>query len=113
MTTSFVGGLQWARSLLAKIKHKVVQFSQFIRSFLRIGKRAKMSLEEYLLTLEERNRFRRPLTAWENENNQLAADRIVLANISKALDKLLKEKSMSRAHACKLVVSIKGIFTHF
>lgn len=52
-----------------------------------------MSLEEYLLTLEERNRFRRPLTAWENENNQLAADRIVLANISKALDKLLKEKA--------------------
>lgn len=81
--------------------------------FLENWKKSEMSLEEYLLTLEERNRFRRPLTAWENENNQLAADRIVLANISKALDKLLKEKSMSRAHACKLVDVNKGNFYAF
>lgn len=81
--------------------------------FLDRYRESGLSLEDYLSSLEEKDRFKRPLAAWQNECNRLASDREVLANVSKALCELLEEKGITRAHACKLLNINKGNFYAF
>ena len=81
--------------------------------FLEDWEKSNMPVEEFLLTLEERNRFRRPLTAWLTERGRLAADREMLVNVASTLSALLKTKGISRAHACKLTNVNKGNFYAF
>lgn len=81
--------------------------------FLENWKKSRKPLEDYLSTLEERDRFRRPLIAWQNECNRLTNDRKTLAKVSCALREILEEKGLSRAQACKLTGVNKGNFYAF
>lgn len=71
------------------------------------------SLEAYLETLSEDDRFRRPLSAWQAEQARLQDDRKVLAQVAKNLSALLDAKHITRAAACKLVQVNKGNFYAF
>lgn len=83
------------------------------QKFLSSWKSSNMSLEEYLDTLEETNRFRRPLTAWQAEKSRLSTDRKVLLQVSSALLSLLEAKQITRAQACRLTNVNKGNFYAF
>ncbi len=82
-------------------------------NFLAAWTESEQPLEEYLETLESGNRFRRPLTAWNAEQDRLKNDREVLANVAKALQSLLDAKHVTRAAACKLTQVNKGNFYAF
>lgn len=82
-------------------------------SFLSKWKANGKSLETYLATLEEGNRFRRPLDAWLAEQDRVKDDRKMLVQVAHALSRLLDAKHITRAAACRLTHVNKGNFYAF
>lgn len=81
--------------------------------FLSSWKKSKKPLCKYLGTLEDDDRFKRPLTAWKAEQSRLEDDRKTLINVASALLTLLRTKELTRAQACRLVKVNKGNFYAF
>lgn len=82
-------------------------------SFLSKWKASGKSLEAYLATLEEGDRFRRPLDAWLAEQDRVKDDREMLVQVAHALSRLLDAKHITRAAACRLTHVNKGNFYAF
>lgn len=83
------------------------------RAFLSDFRGSGKTLEAYLGTLSEGNRFRKAYVAWEAERTRLQRDRLTTVNVSRSISDLLEEKGMSRAEACRALGLNKGNFYAF
>lgn len=84
-------------------------YQQIVNRFRRSG----LTLEHFLDTLPERNRYKRPLVAWRAENARKQADQQTLQKVAASLTKLLEQKNLSRAEACRIAGLNKGNFYAF
>lgn len=89
------------------------EVNEHYQEFLNAFSESDLVLEEYLLTLPERNRFRRPLDAWFAEKGRLGEDRAMLLNVASVIKDLLNQKGLSRAEACRVTGLNKGNFYAF
>ena len=83
------------------------------RNFLDAFHSSNLSLEDYLQTLSDGNRYMRPLVAWKAEKARQTTDRRTLRNIARAICTLLDEKRLTRADACRITGLNKGNFYAF
>lgn len=83
------------------------------RSFLNAYEHSGRSLEEYLESLPDGDRFHKVYRSWQSSRGRLERDRETLANVAKSMRALLKEKGITRAEACRLLGLNKGNFYAF
>lgn len=83
------------------------------RSFLRHYQQSGLSLFDYLESLPDGNRFKRPLSAWRAEAQRTESDKRVMADIAAKMQELIDHAGMSRAEACRITGLNKGNFYAF
>lgn len=84
-------------------------YQGFLEGFLKCG----VPLEDFLSKLPDSDRFKKVWLAWKSENTQGERDRVTLQNIRNEMEKLLAQKGMSKASACRALNLNKGNFYAF
>ncbi|MCR2035260.1 helix-turn-helix domain-containing protein [Adlercreutzia mucosicola] len=75
--------------------------------------RAGGILEKWLEQLPDQNRYRKVWNAWRSEATRLERDRRMLPGVRDAIDRVMAERGMTRAQACRLTGLNKGNFYAF
>ena len=70
-------------------------------------------LEKWLEQLPDQNRYRKVWNAWRSEATRLERDRRMLPGVRDAIDRVMAERGMTRAQACRLTGLNKGNFYAF
>ena len=70
-------------------------------------------LDGWLAGLPEQSRYRKAWNAWRSKATRLERDRRVLPGVRDAIERVLEERGMSRAQACRALGLNKGNFYAF
>lgn len=96
--------LRWARGTV---------FESRYRGALLNFKRSGLSLEEWVASLPDQNRYRKVWNSWLSVSTSLERDRRMLPRVRDAIEGVLQQRNMSRAQACREVGLNKGNFYAF
>lgn len=76
-------------------------------------KKSGGDLGGWLAGLPEQSRYRKAWNAWRSEATRLERDRGMLPGVRDAIERVLEERGMSRAQACRALGLNKGNFYAF